>query len=146
MSETQKNPTPPDRSALHEGDEIKARPVLLLGGGLVIIIGVVLAAMSWLFAFFGRYHGVGVASPVAEGRTLPPAPRLQVTPAHDLGSMRENEERLLKTYEWVDQPAGVVRIPIHRAIEVVAQKGLPVRPTVGQARRGEPVPHAEKRK
>ncbi len=31
----------------------------------------------------------------------------------------------LNTYAWVDKDAGVVRIPVDRAIDLLAQKGLP---------------------
>ena len=41
--------------------------------------------------------------------------------------LRREEERLLTTYEWVDKNAGTVRLPIARAIDVVAAQGLPYR-------------------
>jgi hypothetical protein len=41
------------------------------------------------------------------------------------------EEKTLHSYGWVDQRAGVVRIPIDRAMELVAQRGLPTRPQAG---------------
>ena len=41
------------------------------------------------------------------------------------------EEQTLHSYGWVDQPAGVVRIPIDRAMELLAQRGLPTRPQAG---------------
>jgi hypothetical protein len=34
---------------------------------------------------------------------------------------------VLNSYSWVVPNAGVVRIPIDRAIELVVQRGLPVR-------------------
>jgi hypothetical protein len=39
--------------------------------------------------------------------------------------MLATERRLLDHYAWVDQSAGVVRIPIERAMEWVATQGLP---------------------
>ncbi|HEV3263716.1 MAG TPA: hypothetical protein VG013_43175, partial [Gemmataceae bacterium] len=56
-----------------------------------------------------------------------PAPRLEVTPAVDLQAVRAAEEKELSTYGWVDQQKGVVRLPIDRAIDLLAQKGLPSR-------------------
>ena len=41
--------------------------------------------------------------------------------------MRDNEEMLLSSYGWVDQAKGTVHIPINQAIDMVAQKGLPVK-------------------
>lgn len=57
----------------------------------------------------------------------PPEPRLRPDPRADLAAMRAAEEKVLTTYGWVDREAGVVRIPIERAMEIVAEKGLPVR-------------------
>jgi hypothetical protein len=61
----------------------------------------------------------------------PPEPRLQVTPAADLASVREREEALLHTYGWIDRKSGLVRIPIDRAIDLLAERGLPSRPQTG---------------
>lgn len=43
--------------------------------------------------------------------------------------MRLREENTLSTYDYVDKNAGTVRIPIDRAMDLLAQRGLPVRPT-----------------
>jgi hypothetical protein len=39
---------------------------------------------------------------------------------------KENE--ILGSYDWVDQNNGVVRIPIDQAMDLLAQRGLPVIP------------------
>jgi hypothetical protein len=59
---------------------------------------------------------------------VPPEPRLQVTPAADLATVRRREEAVLDSYGWIDRKSGLVRIPIDRAIEVLAERGLPTRP------------------
>jgi hypothetical protein len=58
-------------------------------------------------------------------RVLPPAPRLQVTTAVDLAELRRKEEAALMTYGWIDKNAGVVRLPIGRAIDLIVERGLP---------------------
>ena len=60
-------------------------------------------------------------------RPLPPRPRLQTYPFDDIKELRKEENKVLDHYAWVDQNAGVVRIPIERAIDVLAEKGLPYR-------------------
>lgn len=60
-------------------------------------------------------------------RPLPPRPRLQTYPFTDIGTMRATEHKLLDEYGWVDKSTGVVRIPIERAIDVLAERGLPHR-------------------
>jgi len=70
----------------------------------------------------GRY-------PLAAGlaRPLPPPPRLQTYPFYDIKAFRGDEDRVLEHYAWVDKNAGFVRIPVERAIDVLAEKGLPYR-------------------
>ena len=46
----------------------------------------------------------------------------------EINEFRVQEEKTLHSYGWMDQQAGVVRIPIDRAMELVAQRGLPTRP------------------
>ena len=53
---------------------------------------------------------------------LPPEPRLQAHPIKDLEELRKAETELLTTYGWVDKSAGTVRIPVARAIELLAQR------------------------
>ena len=57
----------------------------------------------------------------------PPAPQLEETPRTDLERERAAEDAILNSYGWVDKQQGTVRIPIDRAIDLLAQKGLPVR-------------------
>jgi hypothetical protein len=57
-----------------------------------------------------------------------PSPRLQPDPVADLNKFRVREEEELNSYGWTDQAAGKVHIPIERAIDIVAETGLPVRP------------------
>ncbi len=56
---------------------------------------------------------------------MPPAPRLQPDPIEDLNSLRASEHNLLNDYGWVDPKAGVVRIPIDQAMQLMVQRGLP---------------------
>jgi len=62
---------------------------------------------------------------------IPPRefPRLQISPAADMEALRVREEAELNSYGWVDRTAGVARIPINRAMDLLLQKGLPVRPS-----------------
>jgi hypothetical protein len=54
-------------------------------------------------------------------------PRLQISPSDDLRTLREREDTDLNTYGWVDRSRGVVRIPINRAMDLLLERGLPVR-------------------
>jgi hypothetical protein len=58
-----------------------------------------------------------------------PSPRLETDDGNlDLASLHEREDLLLNYYSWVDRSKGVVRIPIERAMEIIAKQGLPVAP------------------
>ena len=56
-----------------------------------------------------------------------PSPQLEIDERTQLNKIRLEEEQTLATYGYVDQKAGVVRIPIERAMDLIAQRGLPVR-------------------
>jgi len=43
------------------------------------------------------------------------------------GALVEKQDEVLASYDWVDQKNGVVRIPIDKAMDLLAQRGLPVR-------------------
>jgi hypothetical protein len=60
-------------------------------------------------------------------RPLPPSPRLQNYPFQDIKELRQNETPLLGAYQWIDRNAGTVRIPIDRAMDLLAERGLPYR-------------------
>jgi hypothetical protein len=62
-----------------------------------------------------------------------PAPQLETNERTELNKIRLREDQTLATYDWVDQNAGTVRIPIDRAMELIAQRGLPVRTESGPA-------------
>jgi len=62
---------------------------------------------------------------------LPPnQPLLQdnITRKKDMRDLLAAEEKVLHNYGWVDQSKGIAHIPIERAIELTAERGLPVRP------------------
>jgi hypothetical protein len=54
------------------------------------------------------------------------APLLEVDERGQLRNFVLDQEKQLNSYGWVDEKAGVARIPIERAMELMAQRGLPV--------------------
>ena len=57
-----------------------------------------------------------------------PKPVLEYSEQTQFTSEVEKQDKVLESYDWVDQKNGVVRIPIERAMDVLAQRGLPVVP------------------
>jgi hypothetical protein len=71
---------------------------------------------------------------VAEITQTFPTPRVQTDNGNqDIVTLHAREDILLDNYTWVDRSKGTVRIPIERAMELVAQRGLPVAPAVKTA-------------
>ena len=50
---------------------------------------------------------------------------MQVRPSADFAKLHAQEQTELNTYGWVDKSAGVVRIPIERAMQLLVERGLP---------------------
>ena len=61
-------------------------------------------------------------------QTAFPSPKLEEDERGQLNGIRMEEEKTLYSYGWVDEKAGTVRIPIERAMDLLVQRGLPVRP------------------
>jgi hypothetical protein len=58
-----------------------------------------------------------------------PTPRLQTDDGNqEIAEMHAREDLLLNYYSWVDRSSGKVRIPIARAMQIIAEHGLPVAP------------------
>ena len=56
-----------------------------------------------------------------------PTPRLQMDDGNqDVVDLHDREDLLLDHYTWVNQQQGTVRIPIGQAMQIIAQRGLPV--------------------
>ena len=72
----------------------------------------------------------------------PPEPRLEPFPLAPGQKLRAEEEALLTTYGWVDRKAGMARIPIDRAIEILAERGLPPSKPMPPAAAPLPTPQA----
>ena len=115
----------------HETTDVNVWAVGKFAIGLVVVCVVSIALLFGLLKFFQSREETSVANTV-EPTKLFPEPQLQKTPVPDLKANRAEEDKLLNGYAWVDQPKGVVRIPVDRAIEVLAQRGLPSRGEVAK--------------
>lgn len=54
-------------------------------------------------------------------------PRLQIAPQQEMQAFRAREEQELNTYGWINRTAGVVRIPIERAMQLMVERSIPSR-------------------
>lgn len=123
----------------YEGRDVSLRGLGIFGAGLTVFVVVVFALLLGVFRWFTAGETVirqrrvarepGSAA-VAREPVVPAGPILQVDPGVDLRDMRVANDRELDTYGWVDRRAGVVRLPVARAMELLAQRGPPRVPAV----------------
>jgi hypothetical protein len=128
-----------------EREDLGAKPILIFLLGLIIGCVLVALVLKGLYSYLDGYENrrQPVQNPLvqqttADTRTVEsgditkfPQPRLETNEPMEINDFRVQEEKTLHSYGWVDQQAGVVRIPIDRAMELVAQRGLPTRPQAG---------------
>lgn len=138
----------PGNTAGHGGFErrdIGVKGVVYFFAGLVVATGLVVLFLDGMFYVLDKREGARqpavnalVTNAPVDTRKLPegyedylkknfPAPQLEINERNQLDKVRIGEEETLGSYGWVDEKAGTVRIPIERAMELVAQRGLPVR-------------------
>lgn len=112
----------------YETTDTSVHSVALLAGAFVglLIFGLIVGYGT--FRLLTAPESVsGPPALIETSRTLPPGPRLQVDARKDLAGYLKDQQQTLDSYGWVDQKAGVVRVPIDRAMDLLLEKGLPVR-------------------
>jgi hypothetical protein len=113
----------------YEKRDASIRGLLLFGLGLAVVIVITFFAMKWTLDFLSAKSPMGPpAAPFENARVVPPSPQLQVNGHKDLRTYCQEQLSELDSYGWVDQQAGVVHIPIDRAMDLLLQQGFPVRP------------------
>jgi len=122
---------PPPRKAVgYETRDANTRGVLGFLVVLFVVISLVLFGTWRLFDHFAvSDRPPAPASSFAGDRQIPPAPDLQVNGREDFQKMYAQQQQELETYAWEDRKAGIVRIPIERAMDLLLEKGLPVVPS-----------------
>jgi hypothetical protein len=114
----------------HEHRDVDIIAIGKVAIGLALLAIAAFAIVIGVFRYL-EYATSGLpsrtAAPPTNALERPPAPQLEETPAQDLEREKAAEYQLLHTYGWVDKSAGVVRLPIDRAMDLVAQRGLPSR-------------------
>lgn len=103
--------------------------VAVFGGVLLLMLALIFSAVWLLIGIVGGRDTPGERGPFALDRE---GPELQSDPAIALMEVRNREDYLLNGYGWVDREAGVVRIPIERAMALVADgaEDVPVPDTI----------------
>lgn len=110
----------------HEASDLTPRAIATFLVALAVMIVGVLVVSMWIYNYSASRLAQTEAppSPLAKP-AAPPEPRLQVFAPKDMQEFRAAEEATLKSYGWVDRATGVVRIPVERAMQLLAERGLP---------------------
>jgi hypothetical protein len=133
----------------YETRDVWLKPIVYTAVGFLVVVVAIQLGMFLLFDLFVAREAARTAAdrPLAAElrRASPPEPRLQTAPRDDLLALRSWEDRLLTTYALVDREAGIVRIPVERAMDLLAERGLPVRKSAPEAAgdKSEPSPKGE---
>jgi hypothetical protein len=114
----------------HASSSIEVRGLLIFAMvliGTAVVIHIVLGLVMGAFARSREEEPLQLDAP---GRRVIevdqfPAPRLQQNPAAELEQLKEEERRRLSAYGWIDRTGGIAFIPVDRAMDILAEKGLP---------------------
>jgi hypothetical protein len=130
-----------------EREDLGAKPILIFLLGLVIGCVLVALVLKGLYSYLDSSENrqQPVENPLVQQTTADtriveksdinkfPQPRLESDETTEINAFRMQEVQRLNSYGWVDQQAGIARIPIDRAMALLAQRGLPTRPQAGVA-------------
>lgn len=142
---TDTNPVSRDSLARrHEAGDPSLRPAVQVALLVPLITGTSLAIIGWILIMLSPDKPDPLRSKTPAKLVEPdpsllnrfPAPRLQLSPRYELTDGRILEQQRLETYGWVNRTAGVIHIPISRAMDIIVDRGLPVRSTNAPAPQG----------
>jgi hypothetical protein len=111
----------------YERQDLNIRSLVIFGVGLLLVTIVAMVLIAVILNTLNTRRAAVETSPPTEFPT-PAAPRLQPNPIdqttaiEELEELRAREDAMLNSYDWVDREAGVVRIPIERAMELVVEE------------------------
>jgi hypothetical protein len=116
---------PPSNNPPYEVSDANVKQISIWTSAIFITMAAALVAMAALLFGFLKFPVPLDPPPTAAEyeRILPPTPRLQVNQAGDLQQFRVHEEHALTTYGR-EHNSGAVHIPIDKAIDIVAARGV----------------------
>jgi hypothetical protein len=136
-----------------EKEDLSPRGVLYFMGGLAVVGVLVYFILVGMYRYLDAYDRVHQApmNPMATKTGIDPAtmnfgeirdkaeatfpkPVLEHSERLQFTGEVAKQDQVLASYDWVDQKNGVVRIPIDRAIDIIAEHGLPVIPAAEAAK------------
>jgi hypothetical protein len=115
-----------------ERSDANIKGLLITGAALVAGLWISAGLLYFYFAILNHYRTAVSPPPLPSaihGHPLPPEPRLQQSPSLDMQGLLARENSLLNHYAWIDKAKGTVAIPLNRAIQIIAERGIPPQKT-----------------
>jgi hypothetical protein len=111
----------------YEPADLNPKAVFLAGLGILVVLWIVVLVLYPIFRYFSyaRTGGLNPAKVLNYIPPPPPAPRNETGSDTELSDYMARQKAALSGYAWVDRGKGIVSIPIERAMEIIAQKGIP---------------------
>lgn len=122
-------------------EEIHYRPIWIFLVGLFAVSAFSFVLIWGSVTFMNRMSAKNdPALPEARRQGPPPEPQLEASPPANLRAVRAEEQAILDGWGWADPAKSHARIPVARAAEIVAAKGLPTRAAAPAAPSAVPEP------
>jgi hypothetical protein len=105
----------------HEKTDVRAKPLILWG---LLLVFFCVACFAIVLVMFNVLDGLWSTHGPREHRLATAQrpsgqPLIQVNEAEDLADFRARQKQITSTYGWVDRQAGVARIPVEKAKELL---------------------------
>lgn len=123
------DPNAPSSESLRDGHELSDAKPMLVANMVAVLFAVIFSTMGALGWMYIHLYSRAPAMPVKQSQEeIGNAPHSWTSIEDDWKSIDAQSHEHLDGYGWIDQEHGVVRIPIQRAMDLVAAQGLPARP------------------
>ncbi len=108
----------------YEHHDARVRNLLFIGVAILLAMLASCAAVAGLVWYLDSQQQTYV-TPVEASDQVPPKPRLEAHPSANGARVVAEARQSLLHYGWVDRDAGLARIPVERAMSILADSGWP---------------------
>jgi hypothetical protein len=114
-------------AAAHEQKDADVIGLFMVAGLLLLILALCLLICWAVLHLFNRDRNSEQRRPRASRTQMAafPSPRLLVYPGRERKELDAAGRTQLESYGWVDRRAGIARIPVSRAMQLIVERGLP---------------------
>ena len=103
----------------YERTDIESTAIAWLAAGLALFVIATPLLMPLVFP-----QSLQRRTPLAPPALSANAPRLEIASGEELRNVEYGQTELVNGYGWIDRGRGLVRIPVRRAMELIARRGL----------------------